>query len=91
VAPNPDEFRLCVGTLAVLNPGDDGLDDVPIVDRLASRRFPAISAPVLEPFSNTTDGVFAVTVDLDVDVDWSDVDGSLNGRQLGTLVGLARA
>lgn len=82
-------LRLSVADRPILHAIDDGLDDVAVLDRLAVRGPPAVRFPLIAPISHAFDAVFAVGEDLDVAVDGCNVECTLDGGQLGTLVGLA--
>jgi hypothetical protein len=88
---DPLEPRPRPATLARAHAPQQLLDEVPILDRLPRGRDPAARGPAGAPLGHALDRVRAVRVHRRVAVERHHVQRALDGRQLGALVGLARA
>lgn len=89
MALDPLKRRLDLQQIAFLDLGQDGLDQVFVLDRLARRVFPSVLAPVDVPHRQAVDRVAAVGDDAHVAVAGHDLERSENGRELCALVGLS--
>ena len=91
VALDPFELALHAQGAAPLDLGQDALDEVLVLDRLARGRLPPVPAPVDVPAGDAVDGVLAVGHDDDVAVVRHHVERALDRREFGALVGLPGA
>ncbi len=68
MAFDPFEERLDSQSVALLDLGQDILDDVLVLDRLPGRRLPPVPAPVDVPYCDTIDRILAIGDDRDVPI-----------------------
>ncbi len=65
---DPFEERLDAQSIALLDFGQNVLDNVFVLDRLPGRRLPPVPTPVDVPYRNTIDRILAVGDDREVPI-----------------------
>lgn len=76
MAFDPLEQRLYAKGVALLNLGQDALDDIFVLDRLPGRRLPPIPAPVDVPYGYAVDRILAIGDDGNVSIPRCDLESS---------------
>ena len=79
MSPHPLELGISTTLLPFLKPGENGLDDVTVVDGFARGCLPSIAPPILVPFGYALDRVLTVAADDDFHINGGDVNCALDG------------
>jgi len=91
VALDPDKPRFIPQRRSLIDLGDDGFNQVFILDGLPSCGLPIVLNPPLGPLGHAIDGVLGVGDDADVGVGGADAEGFVDGEEFGALICLAGA
>ena len=87
MAVDPLKVGLYTILRATRDSRDDLLNQIFILNWLASASLPVIRPPPLKPIRQTTDTVFAIRVDHHCLVFWCNLDSTKDGCEFGAIVG----